>query len=354
MEVNGDILELLRAETAEAARNAQRAIIMQPGAIGDCILTLPLASFVKDALQLGGIDLLGHTEYTSIFPGRTCIDCISSIDSLELHRLFTQAKKFNLADRDPLINFFAGYSWIATFLGEPGSDFEQNLIFTANCSHSAEVITLSLKPPGSFSEHLTEFYKSQFIMQSNLSLPGLDSRSEVCLIKATKADINQGKEMLEELGIICGAKLVIIQPGSGARNKCWHIDNYLAVAEGLRSKDIEVIFLLGPAERDRFGVATIKKISSTARCITDVSLPQVLKLLSCASSFIGNDSGITHLAAALGIRTLVVFGPTDPAVYRPIGPAVKIFVDNTEAFAVKQSADLQKELLETLLEATQQ
>ena len=80
-------------------------------------------------------------------PERTCVDSIRSIDTAELHRLFAAPASFDLADRDPLIHMFADYSWIVTFLGEPGSDFEQNLIFTANCSHSAEVITLSLKPP---------------------------------------------------------------------------------------------------------------------------------------------------------------------------------------------------------------
>ena len=58
---------------------------------------------------------------------------------------------------------------------------------------------------------------------------------------------------------------------------------------------------------------------------------------------------ITHLAARLGIRTLGVFGPINPAVYRPIGPAVTVFVDSTAAFAKKPSARLQKKLLKVLL-----
>jgi len=52
------------------------------------------------------------------------------------------------------------------------------------------------------------------------------------------------------------------------------------------------------------------------------------------------------LAAALGVRTLAVFGPTNPGVYRPIGPTVMVFVDNTKAFAKKGSAKLQQKLLE--------
>ncbi len=348
MQTNDDILNILREKGAEAARKMQRGLILQPGAIGDCISTLPLAAFMKDSLRLGGVDILGHTEYIGILPGRTCVDGIRSIDSINLHQLFAETKAFDLKDGDPLISAFSEYAWIATFLGEPDSDFEQNLIFTANCSHSAEVITLSMKPPKDFSEHLTDFYIRQFMDQSGLSLQGWQVRPDDCLIKTAEADINRGRELLRERGLDAREKTVVIQPGSGGPDKCWHLDNFLAVAKELGSKDFEVIFLLGPAELDRFSDVMIKKINSVAKCLKDLSLIQVLRLLSCADGFVGNDSGITHLAAGLGIRTLAVFGPTNPAVYKPIGPSVTVFVDSSRAFAKKSSTKLQQKLLEVL------
>jgi len=349
MRANDDILDLLREKGAEVAWKAQRGVILQPGAIGDCILTLPLAAFMKDVLGLGSVDILGHSEYVGILPGRTCIDGISSIDSKDLHRLFVETKAFDLKDGDPLISTFSGYAWIVTFLGEPDSNFEQNLIFTAHCSHSAEVISLSLKPPKGFSGHLTDFYIQHFISQSGLSLQPRQVRHGDCLIKTTEVDIAQGKELLKEIGLVSGSKLVVIQPGSGGKSKCWHIDNFLAVAKELGAEGFDVIFLLGPAELDRFSDATIKNISSVARCLTNLSLAQVLEILSCANGFIGNDSGITHLAAALGVRTLAVFGPTNSVVYSPIGSAVTVFAKKTAAFATKPSASLQRELLDVLI-----
>jgi ADP-heptose:LPS heptosyltransferase len=349
MRVNDDILDLLREKGAEVARKAQRGVILQPGAIGDCILTLPLAAFMKKALGLGGVDILGHSEYISILPGRTCIDSISSIDSIDLHRLFMETEAFNLTDRDPLINIFSGYAWIATFLGEPDSNFEQNLIFTANCSHSAEVITLFLKPPKTFSGHLTDFYIQHFTSHSGLSLQPWQVPHGDCLIKTTEVDIARGKELLKGMGLGSGKKLVVIQPGSGGLHKCWHLDNFLAVAQKLDSEGIEVIFLLGPAELDRFSNAAIKKIGGIAKYLRDLSLEQVLELLSHANAFIGNDSGITHMAAGLGIRTLAIFGPTNPAIYKPIGPEVTVFEDKTEIFAKEPSASLQNELWDVLI-----
>jgi ADP-heptose:LPS heptosyltransferase len=180
-------------------------------------------------------------------------------------------------------------------------------------------------------------------------LPPWRVRRGDCLIKATKADVNRGRELLEEINVDFSEKLVVIQPGSGGVHKCWHLDNFLAVAKGLSSKGVEVIFLLGPAELDRFSNATIKNINSVARCLTDLSLTQVLGLLSCADGFVGNDSGITHLAAGLGVKTLAVFGPTNPAVYGPIGPTVTVFADSTAAFVEEPSETLQRELLRVLM-----
>jgi len=344
MQEKDDILNLLKKKGAEAARGSLRGIILQPGAIGDCILTLPLVEAMKDCLGLGVVDILGHTEYIGIFPGRTCVDGVRCIDSAELHRLFAKTDTFDLTDRDPLINTFADYSWVATFMGEPDSDFEQNLIFTVNCNNSAEIITLPMIPSKELSEHITDFYIQQFTLQSDLFLEPPVVQKDKSLIKASKGDINRGKELLKETGIDSYEKLAIIQPGSGGSHKCCHLDNFLAVAAELVSKDINVIFLLGPAESERFSDGAIKKMSAVAKCLMDLSLTDVLGLLSCADIFLGNDSGITHLAAAMGVETIAVFGPTNPDVYRPIGPAVTIIRCSDADFAKKPSSNLQKEI----------
>ncbi len=326
-----------------------RGLILQPGAIGDCILTLPLAAFMKDALRLGGIDLLGHTEYIGVFPGRSCIDGVRSIDSMDLHRLFAKPEAFELGDPDPLIAAFSDYAWIATFLGESDSNFEQNLIFTTNCSHSSEVLTLSLKPPKDCDEHVIDFHIRQLVTQSGLSLPSGPVQTDDCFIRATQADIEAGRRLLTEAGIEPGSKLIAIHPGSGGRRKCWYIENFLAIAAELAPEGVEVVFLLGPSESERFGDTAIRsRISGVGRCLTGLSLAEVLALLSCVDGFIGNDSGITHLAAAMGVRTLAVFGPASPSVYRPVGPEVTVFSSSSSTFAQKPSARLQRKLLAAL------
>jgi ADP-heptose:LPS heptosyltransferase len=348
MQADDDILSLLEARGAQLAKEAQRAIILQPGALGDCLLTLPLVKLMKEALDLGGVDLVGHAEYVGILPERTCVDSIRSIDTAELHRLFAAPASFDLADRDPLIHMFADYSWIVTFLGEPGSDFEQNLIFTANCSHSAEVITLPLKPPESSPQHISEFYMKQFAHQSGLAPDQAKVAEKEVSIRVRDADRDRGVEVLEQAGVDLTRRLVVIQPGSGGQKKCWHLDNFLALARPLQEREVEVLFLLGPAEMEKLRPSEKVQIHAAAKCTAHLALTQVVGLLSCADALLGNDSGVTHLAAGMGVRTVALFGPTDPFVYRPLGRAVTVLRDPSGDFAQRPSPSLQKAVLASL------
>jgi len=348
MQAEDDILSLLEARGAQSAREAHRAVILQPGALGDCILTLPLVKLVKEAFDLGGVDLIGHAEYVGILPGRSCVDGVRSIDSVDLHKMFVEPVRFDLADHDPLIHLFSGYSWIITFLGEPGSDFEQNLIFTTNCSHSADVVTLPLKPPQGASQHITEVYAEHFVRQSGLPLEKARIDRKGVQIRVAQADRDLGVELLEQVGIDLSKRLVVIQPGSGGQKKCWHLENFLNVARTLRGPEIEVLFLLGPAETERLRPSEKVHIHGVTRCVAHLSLPQVVGLLSCADAFVGNDSGVSHLAAGMGLRTIVLFGPTDPAVYQPLGPRVTVVQGPADGFAEKTSPELQKNVLDNL------
>lgn len=341
-----DVIALVSQQHSQAARRALRGLIIQPGAIGDCILTLPLASYIQQGLGLGGVDILGHMEYLSIFPGRTCIDAIKSIDLLEMYRLFEDHTRFDLADRDPLITAFAEYTWIVSFLGEPGSSFEKNLTYTAMCSHSAEVICLPFRPPAGLRRHVTEFYISQFRSHCPVAIKARPVRRDSIIIRPTSSDKARGKGILLAAGISQDRPVVAIHPGSGAIRKCWHIDNFLAVARALTSRGIQPVFIIGPAEQERLGPSLPGRISSYGPVLEGLSLEDVLAVISLCRAFIGNDTGISHMAGGMGVNTFVLFGPTDPVQYRPIGPCVKVIKARGDGFNQRPSVKLQARLLD--------
>ncbi|MHC4758937.1 MAG: glycosyltransferase family 9 protein [Planctomycetota bacterium] len=348
MDSNKDILSLLREKSSEAVRKLMRGLIIQPGAIGDCILTLPLAKVMKQALELGSVDIMAHTDYTGIFTGRTCIDGVRSIDTVDLHRLFMKEKDYDVTPGDSLVCAFRGYSWVASFMGTPESDFEQNLLYTVNCSHSGTVITLNLKPPRGYSEHLSEFYAHEFLKEVEDPKGKCSIDLQEQLINPNRTDPLEGKQLLTDYGIESDHKLAIIHPGSGALKKCWHLDNYIQIAQALMDRDFEVVFLLGPAEQQRFGKERLKKIKKCCKFLTDLNLTNVLQVLSCAGLYIGNDSGISHLAGSLGLNTFVMFGVTESNLYRPVGPNVTV-IESGKSFSKHHSKKQQTKVLDTLL-----
>jgi heptosyltransferase-3 len=329
MDEEQDILKILSSAEAQAHGLSNRALIIQPGAIGDCVLTLPVAEFLKKNFNIGTVTMLGRSHYMEYFPARSCIDSIRDLDAIDLHRLFVSSKDFEVQDSDSLVTAFSGYQHIFTFLGQAGDNFEQNLIYTANCSNPVEVTTLQPKPPAGYKHHIIKFYFDSILASCHdykrKRLSGRYTANKKKYFKPLKSDLLAGRSILESLGIKKNQKPAIIHPGSGGVKKCWYIDNFYLLAEELLEEGESVVFLLGPAEQERFNKKAIDRLSVLAPVITESSLTRTFQLLSCGGCFIGNDCGIAHIASASGIAAIVCFGPTNPAVYCPVGPKVKTF-----------------------------
>lgn len=348
MESQAGILDLLRQAGAEAVKRSRRAVIIQPGAIGDCIVTLPLAQFIKKTLRLGAIEMIGRSDYISYFPSRTCIDRIRSIDAIEMQRLFSPAGAFKLKQRDGIVDAFAGYSWVLSFLGDVGGDFEQNLIFAANCSQSSEVIVLPSGIDSTQTSHISIRHIRNFCSTCGIQPPQDYDLNDRAFITPAASDSKLGFDILRQAGVNIGRSVFILCPGAGRRDKCWHLQNFIRLAACMRPLNIEPVFLIGPAEQERFSEEDISTLAQTATILQDLSLTEVLQMLSVADGFIGNDSGITHLAATAGLATIALFGPTSSQVYRPLGPKVCVIDAKGDDFASNTSQVIQQQVLRAI------
>lgn len=335
-----DIFQLVQEQEDLADRNRRRGCIICPGAIGDCLLTLPLASFLKTAYDLGGVDFIGRTEYIDFYPGRTCIDSIRSIESIDFHRLFVDQRDFMVEEHDRLVNSLAAYERIVSFMGAGDPNFEANVIFAVNCARPAEVTLLPLADTAESDTHISEFYIRAYMQDNEAPVPPVFDPA-AGILRAHFSDAQEGRRILEAENITPDDRLVVIHPGSGAPAKCWHVDNFHHVARLLRRDGVQVVFLFGPAEMERMPPQDRDRLAEIAPCLSGLDLTAVLQVLTWADVHLGNDSGISHLAGALGKTTFVIFGPTDPGRYRPLGPRVHILRPASASFMEpsRQQAD---------------
>ena len=113
---------------------------------------------------------------------------------------------------------------------------------------------------------------------------------------------------------------IILHPGSGSPRKNWSLSNYIRLAGMLKAAGRQPMFICGPAEQEMVPILTDS--GYPVREMDD--LIALAEYLQRSGGFIGNDSGVSHLAAYLGIPTVAVFGPSDPDRWRPIGRTVSI------------------------------
>ncbi|MBF0513524.1 MAG: glycosyltransferase family 9 protein [Desulfovibrionaceae bacterium] len=110
-------------------------------------------------------------------------------------------------------------------------------------------------------------------------------------------------------------KTVLLFPGTGHPRKAWPLVKYLELAVRLAARGFRPICVLGPVE-------TQQGLRAPADCARPQSLAELTALLLRAAAVVGGDTGPLHLAAMLGAPTLSLFGPTDPAVWAPLGARV--------------------------------
>jgi ADP-heptose:LPS heptosyltransferase len=119
---------------------------------------------------------------------------------------------------------------------------------------------------------------------------------------------------------------VLVHPGSGGLRKIWPLDRWWALLKGLLDCGRPVLMTLGPAD------SPLREFASKAEeqgvvVLEKLSLPRLAAFLAESSSFVGGDSGVSHLASVMGTPTLVIFGPTNPLVWAPPGPNVRVVRD---------------------------
>lgn len=106
---------------------------------------------------------------------------------------------------------------------------------------------------------------------------------------------------------------LVVHGGSGSRRKCW--EGMPELVRCWRDRGHRAISIVGPADTD---------VPGCDLSVRDQPLDHIAALLAAAPVYVGNDSGISHLAAAAGGRGVALFGDTDPTIWRPRSHAVRL------------------------------
>ena len=266
---------------------ASRVLIIFPGALGDLMLLAPTIAAIAKRHPAATIELMARYELAQFAVGRLSVASAHSIDSREVASLFHDD------GLDDARSFFGQFDRIYSFFNSDDARFRARLIAAAA---SGEVIFHPFRSESA--EHVAAAYLKDAIG---------DAQVEPYTLTLAASDVSDASLLIHRL--VGGEKFVAIFPGSGSAKKNWPIEKFLALAEALKPQ--RAVFILGPAEESLQANGHL--------VIKDQPLGIVAAIASMATLFAGNDSGVSHLAAATGVRGVVLFGPTHPRRWRPLG-----------------------------------
>ena len=313
-------------------------LVIRPGAIGDVLLTFPILQKLRKQYANPHITLVSNSVVLPLALASEIVDQAFDYQGIHWSELFSET-----GIKTPSLHGLLAQTDLAIcWLRDPDHIVEQN-ISKAGVKH---VIIAPGRPPENLHIHIVDHLAATIA-------------STIPNDRGGGVDEGLGPLWPPAMGIhdapgdLASAHFtppppIAIHPGSGSPAKCWPTKYFARVIERLWQQNLPVLLLAGPADLERLETILVLLSSPSKpellQVLTNKPLLEVAHRLQGCRCYLGNDSGITHLAAMLSIPTVAIFGPSDPTIWHPIGPTVKVIQEHSLEQA---SVDLIMEAINT-------
>lgn len=286
-----------------------RILIIRPGAIGDTLLALPVINALRSRYADAQITFVGNAAVLPLVRASSIAGKVSDFQDVSWGALFSET---GINNRGAMNCVPTPFDLAVCWLRDPDGIVERNL-----CAMGIpQVIVAPGRPPAGERIHIVDYLAGT--INRSLSGPSIRPNPRFTL-PLPRCSETTGQS----------ARRIVIHPGSGGATKCWPPSSFAAIIQHLYQCGYKVTLLGGPADYERIAAIRSGRNSSCPytgdlKIVVDAPLIEVAQHIQQSRCYLGNDSGITHLAAMLGVPVVALFGPSDPAVWHPIGPSVKV------------------------------
>ena len=299
------------------AGQVRSMLVIHQGALGDFILALPTLETLRMAFPQAKSVLMGFPRILELVDQRFYADEILSIDQKGMASFFVRGGSM---DRN-LSQFFSTFDLLVVF----GKDGEGILINNLKQVCQGRILHINPFPQWTERIHLTDHLLKE-LHKYGFSISVTNPK-----LYLTSKDKDWGKSFFRVKGLSDEERsnVIVLHPGSGSKKKVWPLERFLDLVRYLqRHSGSRILIVLGPAES-----AEVQKAfegiewdmgSAAPLLAKGLSLLGLASVMEGCRLFIGNDSGITHMAAALGLPTVALFGPTEHKIWAPRGEKVVV------------------------------
>ena len=255
--------------------------MIHPGALGDVLLAVPALRALRASAT--ALTIAAQPRIGALLVALGVTDRAVAFDTLGLDGLFGDA---SLAPHAPLARHLIDAPRVVCWFGARDADFTRRLRALAPDAVVAAPTTSAMP-----------------VWQHLLQTTGASDAREP--ITPTPALLDDGRHALRGIGWDGASRVLVLHPGAGGVGKRWPSDGFVRVVEKV---DATLVVHQGPADVEAVR-ALVERIRRPLLRLVDPPLPTLAGVLASAAGYLGNDSGVSHLAAALGVPSLVLFEP---------------------------------------------
>ena len=289
-----------------------RILVIRGGAIGDFILTLPAIAALRRQFPQAHLEVRGYPHIAQLAVAGGLADRVQPIEARGLAGFFALGGTLE----PDLVDYFSEFDLVISYLYDPGEIFKNNI---CRCL-VGQFIVGAHRPDEAERLHATKVYLKPL---ERLAIFDADPVPRLFLNSQLLGAAKRSKD---------GSTLnqLTLHPGSGSEKKNWPEAKWAGlIQQVMATTNWGMLLVGGEAEGER--LRRLAALLPPARCAIVQGLPLVelaQRIQSCAA-FVGHDSGITHLAAAVGLPCVVLWADTLEEVWRPQGEPLVVLKEIT-------------------------
>jgi heptosyltransferase-2 len=304
-----------------------KILVIRGGAIGDFILTLPAIAALRRQFPEAHLEVLGYPHIIQLAQVAGLVDRVQSIEARALAGFF--ARRGILAEE--LAEYFSEFDIIVSYLYDPDDIFKTNV---GRCS-TAQFVVGPYRPDEAEKVHATKVYLRP------LERFAIFDADHVPRLKISGPS-HTGESRPPKPATIA------LHPGSGSEKKNWPEMKWAYLLQHLvNHTNANLLLMGGEAEGERLQRLAAALPITRTRVAQSLALTELACMIQPCAAFIGHDSGISHLAAALGVPGVVLWGNTAEEIWRP--PHNQVIVLKNPASLKMISVDQVMEKLNAVL-----
>jgi heptosyltransferase-1 len=315
-----------------------KILIVRLGALGDILHALPTGTAIRAALPYATLGWVVEENWSQLLTASGYKESPETLSPQKpvvnlIHTVNTRRWRRHIFERKTLAEIRGDLARLRGIHYDIAIDFQGNIKSAVSArASSARQIAGFVNPreaSARFFYHQKYSRSGEHVIEQNLSLANqalqshLAGQSLKLLAPQLPCDPAAEAWAMAEINRLGVASYAMVTPGAGWGGKQWPAERFGALARALAAHNLKTLVNTAPGEEHLAN--KVVEASNGSAIPVQCTIAQLIALIRRARIFAGGDTGPLHLAAALGIPVVAIFGPTDPARTGPFGTRAVVF-----------------------------